>query len=660
MKLQIKVPFLVVGILLIIGIISGGMILYYHWRASVSQFEQMAMVLAGAVRGSLEQNMLTGERTQTQEALAYIAKEKMVKEVVLFAPSGTVAASSEFPDVGKIMPSDDLRYVLQSGEVSMRAELYDRKRELWVLTPIFNRKECQSCHSPGDRILGVIKVSLDATPLDNQAKKETFFIGILGVLSFTVIGASLAFALKRAVLNPISKLTISASKLSLGDYSERVNDEKNDEPGILAKAFNVMAASIEQRTRELEASRQELARWNLGLEDRIQQRTKELSALNAVITAVSQSFNLRKILNDALPIILEAVRVEGGSVHTLDESGQFTIIAHHGFSSEYIRKIDCLRPGQAIVGNTVSFDHPIIVNDYSNNPRAIEIAGFGAYVSFPMKSNSRVLGVLTLASHSSNAFNAETLRLVSAIADALGIAVDNARAALKLEEANKIREDLLKKLISAQEEERRRIARELHDDASQSLAALAISLETISEDLPEQYQGLKKRLDTLNEQAIKTLGGIRTLALELRPSALDDLGLGAAIDWYARDYLAKRGLNVKIEVQNQKVKLPANTETMLFRIVQEALTNIVKHAEATQVKVMLNVSDSSAVVQIQDNGKGFDVEVALRKENVRQHLGLLGMAERVALLDGKFVIESQPEGGTYLRIEVPVKGDTVV
>lgn len=148
MKLQIKVPFLVVGILLIIGIISGGMILYYHWRASVSQFEQMAMVLAGAVRGSLEQNMLTGERTQTQEALAYIAEEKMVKEVVLFAPSGTVAASSEFPDVGKIMPFDDLRYVLQSGEVSMRTELYDGKRELWILAPIFNKRETMATLAP--------------------------------------------------------------------------------------------------------------------------------------------------------------------------------------------------------------------------------------------------------------------------------------------------------------------------------------------------------------------------------------------------------------------------------------------------------------------------------------------------------------------------------
>ena len=145
-----------------------------------------------------------------------------------------------------------------------------------------------------------------------------------------------------------------------------------------------------------------------------------------------------------------------------------------------------------------------------------------------------------------------------------------------------------------------------------------------------------------------------SLALELRPSALDDLGLSMAIDWYVKDYLAKRGLDVKIEAIGPETKLPSYTETMLFRIIQEALTNIVKHAEASQVRVQLEFSDSTAIVQVEDNGKGFDVEAALSREGMRHNLGIHGMAERATLLGGTFTIRSQPGQGTHLRVEVPL------
>jgi signal transduction histidine kinase len=272
-----------------------------------------------------------------------------------------------------------------------------------------------------------------------------------------------------------------------------------------------------------------------------------------------------------------------------------------------------------------------------------------------VKSKNKVLGAISLASYTPDKFGLETVRLLSAMGDAVGIAVENARAAQSLEEASKIREQLLEKLISAQEEERRRIARELHDEASQSLAALVINLEAIADTLPVRYHDTRQKLDFLKEQATQTAGGIRNLALELRPSALDDLGLSMAIDWYVKDYLTKRGLDVKIEVIGPKTKLPSYTETMLFRIIQEALTNIVKHAEASLVKVQLQLSDSVAMVQVEDNGKGFDVEATLSGEGIRRNLGLHGMAERATLLGGTFTIRSQPGQGTRLRVEVPLR-----
>jgi signal transduction histidine kinase len=221
----------------------------------------------------------------------------------------------------------------------------------------------------------------------------------------------------------------------------------------------------------------------------------------------------------------------------------------------------------------------------------------------------------------------------------------------ELEEANEVRTHLLQKLILAQEDERRRIARELHDNASQSLAAVVINLNNIVDDLPDEHIGAKEKLNMLKEQTIQTLHGIRNLALELRPSVLDDLGLTSAIEWYARDYLSKRGLDVKIEISSQR-KLPSYTETTLFRIIQEALTNIVKHAEANRVIVQLNVTEFQAVVQVADNGKGFDVDKVLSTDGLRQNLGIQGMVERATLLNGTFTIESKPGKGTSICVTV--------
>lgn len=663
MKLQIKVPLLVIVILLVIGIISGGMMLYSQRRASVSQFEHMALALAGAVQGSLEHSMLTGELGPTQEAMVRIREEEMVSEVVLFSPNSVIAASSEVSEIGEITDANEIRRVLQSGEASMRTERQNGRSELWVITPVLNKPECQSCHSPETSVLGAVQVSLDTTLLDNQMRQQTIFFSVLGGLTLLIIGGGLAFALKRTVLNPLSRLAESAQRLSQGDYAARTISDRNDETGMLARTFNEMAESVEQRSRELEVSHQELARWNVDLEDKIQRRTKELSALNAIVTTISQSLNLDRILKDALNKTLAVMDIEAGVVHLLDEkTGRLIIMAHQGLSPDYVQEILKLKPREDIAGQVVQSGELIVVNDAIDNLKTTTMLGergeFRAYICLPLESKNKVLGTLSLASYTPNKFDLETVHLLSAMGEAIGIGVENARGAQNLEEANKIREQLLEKLISAQEEERRRIARELHDEASQSLAALALNLEAVADTLPVRYHDAKQKLDLLKEQAIQTLEGIHNLALELRPSALDDLGLSMAIDWYAKDYLTKRGLDVKIEVIGPKTKLPSYTETMLFRIIQEALINIVKHAEATQVKVQLQLNVSMAIVQVEDDGKGFDVEAALSDEGVRRNLGLHGMAERATLLGGTFTIRSQPGQGTCVRVEVPLlEGD---
>jgi signal transduction histidine kinase len=657
-KLQIKVVLLVMVVLLVTGLVSGGMMLYVERRASVQQFEQVATALAGAVQGSLEHSMLTGKLQPTQEALVSISAEAMVNEVVVLSPDGTIAASSQVADINRTMDGDEIRQALHSGETSVKTGEQNGQSRLWVTTPVINQPECQDCHPSENNVLGAVQVSLDTTALDNQMRQQTIFFGALGILTLLVIGGGLTFVLRSMVLNPLSRLAESAERLSRGDYSARASSHRNDETGRLARTFNEMAESVEERRRELEASRQELANWNMDLEEKIQRRTGELSALNAIITTISQSLDLDKVLNDALKKILTVLDMEAGVVHLLDEkTGQLVIASHRGMVPGYVRKTGRLKPGEGIIGQVAQSGESIFVND----PARITLSGkkgeFRSSISLPVKSKNKVLGTVTLASYSAKKFEPGMVGLLSAIGEALGIAVENARGTRSLEEANIIREQLLEKLISAQEEERRRIARELHDEASQSLAALAFNLEDIADTLPPEHHDIKKKLATLQEHAIRTLGGIRNLALELRPSALDDLGLSMAIDWYAKDFLAKRGLDVAIKVTGSKTKLPSYTETILFRIIQEALTNIVKHSGANQVKVRLHLGDTTAIVQVEDNGTGFNVEATLKRKSIRRKLGIHGMMERAALLGGTLTIQSQPGHGTSLHVEVPVKED---
>ncbi len=398
-----------------------------------------------------------------------------------------------------------------------------------------------------------------------------------------------------------------------------------------------------------------------GLEQKVEQRTNQMSALNAVITIINQSLDLGWILDATLTKILSVSDIDAGAIHLLDrQSDRLAIVVHRGLSPECAQKIAKLELRDGIWGQVVQSGQPVVVNDKVDVFKATGMEGeegeFHASIILPVKSQNKVQGTLALASYLPGKFQPELVRLLQSMSDVVGIGVANAIAAQNLKEVNKLRERLLEKLISAQEEERRRIARELHDEVSQSLAALVLHLEDIADNLPVRYHAAKQRLDVLKKQLVQTLDSIRGLALELRPSILDHLGLPEAIEWYVKDYLGKRGIDAKIDIAGPKIKLPSYTETMLFRIIQEALTNVVKHAQASQVATRLQLSDSRVNVRIEDNGKGFDVDAALSGVAGQKNLGLHGMIERATLLGGTLNIRSEPGKGTCLSIEIPLMG----
>lgn len=238
------------------------------------------------------------------------------------------------------------------------------------------------------------------------------------------------------------------------------------------------------------------------------------------------------------------------------------------------------------------------------------------------------------------------------LADAFNVmTADLAQADAERQEREQMRAFYLRQIIAAQEEERKRIARELHDETSQALASVMVGLRNV-EAFPSDGE-LHTRLADLREVASATLAAVHRLALELRPSVLDDLGLVAALRRYAAEYVARFKIPVEVQIVGlEDRRLAAEIETALYRIVQEALTNIAKYARATHVSVLLERRDGQLNAIIEDNGCGFDAERVLRTGAAENRLGLYGMRERAELVGGTLTVESQTGCGTtvYVRI----------
>lgn len=252
---------------------------------------------------------------------------------------------------------------------------------------------------------------------------------------------------------------------------------------------------------------------------------------------------------------------------------------------------------------------------------------------------------------------AQAFDQMSATIEARGKERDRSEEALRQEQS--ARAALLDKTISAQEEERRRIARELHDETSQDLAALMLSLDTCALGLPDKGSSVDEHLQRAKTIAETMMTNIRRLINDLRPSLLDDLGLVPAILWYAEQRLKPLGITVSFQCDRMDARLSPSLETALFRITQEAITNVVRHAEATEVRVILEVDNREVYLAIQDNGTGFEVPVRGAGHAAHESLGLRGIQERAAMLGGGAEIRSTPGEGTTLAVEIPLVKEVV-
>jgi signal transduction histidine kinase len=233
----------------------------------------------------------------------------------------------------------------------------------------------------------------------------------------------------------------------------------------------------------------------------------------------------------------------------------------------------------------------------------------------------------------------------------LARALDDMRIALKQRERDRVRGELLKRTLTAQEDERLRIARELHDETSQTINGLIMGLDAALARYPSEFT--RARIADARALAGRLLEGVHRLILALRPSMLDDLGLASAIEWFARQQLEPLGVGVTFEASGTDRRLSRDVELAVFRAAQESIVNIARHAAADRVLIQYAAEGDRLLVEIEDDGAGFDPATAVDDGSMRG-LGLAGMRERVALAGGTLSIESSPGSGTHVIVELPL------
>jgi len=270
----------------------------------------------------------------------------------------------------------------------------------------------------------------------------------------------------------------------------------------------------------------------------------------------------------------------------------------------------------------------------------------------PLSDNERVLGCVALHwLKAPEKITSQELAILSGIATQIGITLENVYLLEELREKEEVRGRLLERVISIQEGERERIARELHDETGQILTALMMNVELLRTEPDFQSHKSREQLDEISSLLSKTMRDIHNLSLELHPKILNELGLVPAIRWYMKNHLERWGIEFGIVASNLDHSLSAKQEIGLFRVAQEAITNVIRHAEAKRVEVEINIDAESVYLGIKDDGKGFQVDPWCGEGC----LGLRSMQERVSFLGGQIDIRSEKGRGTEISVNIPLQ-----
>jgi PAS domain S-box-containing protein len=392
----------------------------------------------------------------------------------------------------------------------------------------------------------------------------------------------------------------------------------------------------------------------------LKRQHRKLSLLNSIAIAMNATQDLNDILMVALKKLLDvlglksggifiieqdhnkpsfSLKVQIGLLDTLGDSNCHTLLYDVALMRSLLKGTHSLKPQGAFL----PFKATLVG---ANNSNALEL------ICYLIKRKEKASGFIGLELPKSGKISDEDNRMLGSLGNFLGSAIENSRLVQTIQQHREELRQLTGMLFHSQEEERKRIARELHDEAGQALTGINFNLETIIKSMPPEMEAFQRQIKEVQNQINHTYREMRQMSHRLHPALLSDLGLEPALESFLSDVSKYSGLEIDFRMVGFEKRLDAETETVIYRIAKEVVTNTMKHSEAEHFKLSIVKSYPYIIFLAEDDGIGFDTS---KLDNYRSALGLLGMRERVSLMGGNFSIRSSSEEGTRIRIEFPVK-----
>jgi signal transduction histidine kinase len=469
---------------------------------------------------------------------------------------------------------------------------------------------------------GLVLMADGSTPADLDAIIRGTVINLTAVFLFTLVAATI---FSRSLLTePIASLAVGTRELAEGNLGVTLPATSNSELGELARSFNLMSLRLAERTRELtdsnealKASEQRYAEALERTEQHVQERTVELTALLELSNSTAVTLELHPLLERILVRLDEAVPLAGAAVLELNASGELHLLVQRGSMGSRL-----------LAGVTAS--HRELTEPFNEVVTELGVA----CLALPLVVRDRNLGLLVLTRSVTEPFRADQLRIASAFANQVAVALENANLYEQVHE-------------QAAFEERQHLARELHESVFQALYGILLGEHTARKQLHDAPEKAGEALSYVENLAQAGLAEMRALIFELRPESLEKEGLTGALKKQLDALESRHELETEAELAAEP-DLPLATKQVLFRIAQEAMHNIVKHARARHVHLRFKADSSMIMLSVRDDGQGFDPAGSFPGQ-----LGLSSMRERTAALGGVLTLSSTPGGGTEVLVKIP-------
>lgn len=621
MKLGRKITLVTVAIVVIIGLATIILINYVVSNVLRQSVQDKEISLARVAASHIANPVLNGNFLTVQREMESLQEDRQLAYVFLILPDGRVLhtlphnISPELVELNRLRSGE--KYIIKSfrsdaGNIQdvgvfmldgLDSELHIGFREDYIQTTL------------------------------NRVFQTILMLTLTGV----VLASVAAGWLGKYLSAPIEKLTALTRKIAGGELEHRVSILAQDEVGELAQSFNRMVVALQENMTKLQAAEEE---------QRIKNR--ELTVFNVVSKTLTLERDVRAILTDVLRELVAILDLAGAWIYLREPALEDRQTITAGVEEGEILDFQCCLCDCDL--KNLQSGECLSLNSIYRNGQYFRVTGV------PIYAGERVLGGMHLVSVQ-DLLPSDKAALLT-IGGQLGTVIEN----VTLWQELKLREEkvsqLLEKVMVAQEDERKRIARELHDETSQSLAALAMRLKVGMGWLQRDQLRAVELLEECKNEAGRIMRELHHIIFHLRPTLLDDLGLIPALRWLAESRDWGSPIEVVVKGDWTAGRLSAQMETVLFRIGQEAISNAVKYSHADRLVIDFAIKDRQACLRIEDNGQGFAWGKGhFQASREKKPLGLLGMMERALLLGGEVRIDSQVGIGTSVTATIPLDGN---